>query len=129
MLNARTQFVFDPQARDTTYSDFERARAEGWFGLEALSVGEESRKTCALNISEALNRAAEIGEESYNEEEENPFIEPRSAICGLRKALRAIQASLNALTGEGYASKRARDLNIEALLAISNALVSIETPE
>ena len=126
----KTPFTFDPQASDNTYADHVRAEAEGWYALEAVAIDEASRKTCALKISECLNKAAELGEESYNAEEEHPWSEPHASIYALRMALRALMTSQSALAqAEGYVAKRAREMNREAVLAIGNALVSIELPE
>ncbi len=130
-LNAKTPFVFDPQASDNTYADYERMRAEGWFALEAVTVDESSRKTTALNISAQLDRAAEVGETSVDYEADVPFIEPRSAIEALRIALRTLVTVDETMNRplNADAQRKARMAMQAAALAIGNALITVESPD
>lgn len=96
-------------------STFEVARAEGWYAIGTRAIDTTSVVRCRANMNEALTRAKDLENETYTEGEENPFIEPSSAIYALRLALRALVVP--------YADRAA------AILAIGNALVTIENPE
>src|SRR5688572_18178209 len=71
-------------------SAFEIARAEGWYAIGTRAIDTTSIAHCRANMNEALTRAKDLEGETYNEEEEHPFIEPNSAIHALRLALRAL---------------------------------------
>lgn len=114
MTNAFETFDLTPKPNDQTYGDYELAHLEGSYALhmsgdpEATITPEDLAKRYAL-IAELDTRI---------EEEENPFIEPESAIYALRVAMRL-------LINKG-GTQEERD---EALKHIGWALRTIEIPE
>ncbi len=125
-LNAKTDFIFDPLASDNTYNDIERAKAEGWFALEAVTIDEASRQSCAAAIQRSLDYIGTADESSINYDNEEPFINPRDALRAMRMALRALVAADKAMPDYGHYAKVARREMQTALLEVGNTLIGVE---